>query len=73
MSAEFPYTCRDDHEEIGYRVEREGDERCPVCVLRDWLREIGDSATSGAWAKIAIARRDQARVALKSYPFSGTK
>lgn len=70
MAVEFPYTCRDDHEEIGYRVEREGDERCPICYLRDSLREIGDSETSGAWAKIAIARRDQARMALAGYPFT---
>lgn len=36
MSTEFPFTCRDGHIEIGFIKEApDGDERCPLCLLRD--------------------------------------
>lgn len=36
MMTDFPFTCLDGHVEIGFVKEApDGDERCPLCLLRD--------------------------------------
>lgn len=65
--SEFPYTCRDDHEEIGFRVEPpNGDERCPLCYVRDQvLLEIAQPR-AGDIGRFCL---ELSSLALRSYPF----
>lgn len=66
---EYPHMCRDEHVEIGFREEApDGDERCPICYLRDWLTTIADETYSDR-PGIAAERRNMAVTTLLSYPF----
>ena len=63
---EFAFTCRDDHIDIGFDEEPpNGDERCPLCLLRDRvLLEIAQPrAGDGAFVMDLSSR------ALQAYPF----
>lgn len=64
---QFPFTCRDDHEEIGFRVEPpNGDERCPLCYLRDLvLLELAQPRTGD----VVEFCYQLSSLALRSYPY----
>lgn len=64
--SQFPFTCRDGHIEVGFTEEPpDGDERCPLCLLRDdVLLEIAQPR-----AGYEIFAMDLSSRALRFYPF----
>lgn len=62
----YPFMCRDGHEEIGFKVEApNGDERCPLCLLRDQvILEIAQPHADYERFSLELSS-----LALRSYPF----
>lgn len=66
LMSDYPFMCRDGHEEIGFNVEApDGDERCPLCLLRDQvLLEIAQPRANGQEFDLRLAS-----LALRTYPY----
>ena len=66
MSIEYPFTCSDGHVEIGFNVEApDGDERCPLCLLRDQiLLEIAQPRLNYELFNLGLSS-----AALHAYPY----
>lgn len=62
----FPFTCRDGHVEIGFSIEApDGDERCPLCLLRDQvILEVAQLRTNYEMFNLRLAS-----LSLRSYPY----
>lgn len=64
--SDFPFTCRYGHVEIGFSEEApDGDERCPLCLLRDQvILEIAQPRTGHEEFNLQLAS-----LTLRSYPY----